>query len=480
MLKDPIVETVRWIDDESPTNLAKSPARVGHGNFRATPEIIKKSNKLFNITNGNFSIKNDQKTSMNKTLGGFEYRKVSFSVGDTYRQGADKNSKDTEAKASNIRSIVDFLAGNDTDTPKKLDTGNFRKDRIYSVDPNSLNNNISKAVNADNIDRTLIYKKQKGGLAEKIKLQSGKLSTEGLQNPSDPKLQHKSALDNRPESKIGAATLTADKLVKMNENRINLKLTEIAKTHETNFSGKDAMMKGPGPLSFTEIGVVGVEFVTPRAHLSYDGSNSNQHSNDASMFTTETATTNPGNAPKNSTKGQKAEPMAIGPRQVLTSNHELHTGPSTDLHKLTWTRLSKDQSSRISLSEHPNAADSKFIKKINSTVHHYTIEKNSHNFNSKVTPTNSTRDIPIGSDFSGTTNGKTPNMTKKTILSSISGTGPGEKYTTYVNSSGIRTSVGNSERPEQLKEDLMQPVQYINDTCPLHCRDIWCHFSLSQ
>ena len=134
---------------------------------------------------------------------------------------------------------------------------------------------------------------------------------------------------------------------------------------------------------------------------------------------------------------------------------------------MTWTRLSKDQSSRISLSEHPNAADSKFIKKINSTVHHYTIEKNSHNFNSKVTPTNSTRDIPIGSDFSGTTNGKTPNMTKKTILSSISGTGPGEKYTTYVNSSGIRTSVGNSERPEQLKETLYtnsiaSTVRYVN------------------
>jgi hypothetical protein len=99
ILKDPIVETVTWIDDQSPTNPAKSPPRVSHRNFGATPEIIKKSNKLFNVINGNFSTKKDQKTSMNGTLGGFEFRQASYSVRDSYRQDANKNSKDTEAKA---------------------------------------------------------------------------------------------------------------------------------------------------------------------------------------------------------------------------------------------------------------------------------------------------------------------------------------------------------------------------------------------
>jgi hypothetical protein len=168
VLKDPIVETLTWIDEQSPTNPAKSPPRVCHRNFGATPEIIKNSNKLFNIINGNFTTKKDQKTSMNETLGGFDFRRPSDSVRVNYRQDANKNSKDTEAKASNIRNVVDFLAGNDSDAQKKVDTVNVTKDIIYSFEANSLTSNISKTVNADNIDRTLIHKKQSGSLAEKI------------------------------------------------------------------------------------------------------------------------------------------------------------------------------------------------------------------------------------------------------------------------------------------------------------------------
>jgi hypothetical protein len=288
-----------------------------------------------------------------------------------------------------------------------------------------------------------------------------------LQNQSDPKVQYKSELDRGPGSKIVTATITADRLVKMNENRTNLNLTEIAKTHENNFFGKDAMVKGPGRLSYTEISAVGVDFVTPRAHPGDEDRKPNQHSSELSMFTSGTATSNSRNAPKNSTEGQKLEPMAIGPRPVLAANHKLHSGPSTDLHKFTWTRVSKDQSSRISVPEHPDAAESKFIKKTNSTVHYYNTENNSHNFNGKVTPTKSTRDTHIGSDFSSTTNCQTPSTIEKTILSSVSGTCPGEKYTNNVNSSGKRTSVGNSERSEQLKETsytngIATSVRYVN------------------